>query len=162
GMWKCRPDPGAMTEHRVDFFGRKLWFVNGFAANDPESTERIWRMALERHPAVERRIAVFNCRADRPERSIQLARAYAEWPAADALVLIGSGTYLFSRAAIRAGVSPDVFVYADDARVEEIFELIVEAAGRSAMVMGMGNIGGPGFKVARFFRNRESLEVREP
>lgn len=162
GMWKCRPDPGAMTEHRIEFFGRRIVFVNGFAANDPESTERIWRMAIDRHPDLTRRIAVFNCRADRPERSIQLARAYAKWPEASALVLIGSGTYLFSRAAVRAGVNPDVFVYADDARVEEIFELIVEASGRSALVMGMGNIGGPGFKVARFFRNRESLEELEP
>lgn len=162
GMWKCRPDPGAMTEHRIDFFGRRIVFVNGFAANDPESTERIWRMAIERHPGIHRRVAVFNCRADRPERSIQLARAYAAWPAANTLVLIGSGTYLFSRAAVKAGVGPEVFVYADNARVEEIFELIVEASGREALVMGMGNIGGPGFTLARFFRNRETLEDGTP
>ena len=62
GMWKAKPDPGAMTDHQIDFFGRRLHFVNGFAANDPESTERIWNMAIERYAGVEKRIAVFNCR----------------------------------------------------------------------------------------------------
>ena len=47
GMWKTRPDPGALTEYRLDFFGRNIVFVNGFAANDPESTETIWNYALK-------------------------------------------------------------------------------------------------------------------
>ncbi|MEZ5302918.1 MAG: poly-gamma-glutamate synthase PgsB [Verrucomicrobiales bacterium] len=52
GMHAAVPDPGAMTAHELDFFGRRIYFVNGFAANDPESTERIWKMALERYPDV--------------------------------------------------------------------------------------------------------------
>ena len=105
GMWAANPDPGAMTDHALGFFGRSIVFVNGFAANDPESTERIWRMAIERHADRTRRVAVFNCRSDRPDRSIQLAAAYATWPPADHVVLIGSGTYLFARTAVRAGKS---------------------------------------------------------
>ncbi len=34
GMWRARPDPGVLTEHEVQFFGRRLVFVNGFAANE--------------------------------------------------------------------------------------------------------------------------------
>jgi poly-gamma-glutamate synthase PgsB/CapB len=158
GMHRAKPDPGAMTDHEVRYFGRRLHFVNGFAANDPESTERIWSMAIDRYPHVERRIAVFNCRADRPERSQQLGRACVAWPLADCYVLIGSGTYLFARAANAAGMEMQKVVFAENRRVEEIFEVILEHTGRSALVMGMGNIGGPGLEVIRYFQNRSVLD----
>lgn len=158
GMHKAKPDPGAMTDHEVRYFGRQMHFVNGFAANDPESTQRIWTMAIERFPHVERRIAVFNCRADRPDRSQQLGRACVAWPPADCYLLIGSGTYLFARAADAAGMEMQKVVFAENRRVEEIFEAILEQTGRSALVMGMGNIGGPGLEVIRYFQNRSTLE----
>lgn len=159
GMWAARPDPGAMTAHEMEFFGRTINFVNGFAANDPESTLRIWNMALERYPEVEKRVAIFNCRADRPERSQQLGRAVVGWPPADHYVLIGSGTYIFARAATSAGIDPFRLFFAEDRRVEEIFEAVVELSGKSSLAMGMANIGGVGLDVVRYFANRSKLRV---
>jgi poly-gamma-glutamate synthase PgsB/CapB len=159
GMWSARPDPGAMSAHEMDFFGRQINFVNGFAANDPESTERIWRMALERYPDVERRIAIFNCREDRPDRSNQLGRIVVNWPPADHYVLIGTGIYLFARAATKAGLNPLKLTFAENQRAEEIFEIVVELSGRSSLVMGMANIGGIGLDVVRYFANRSTLRV---
>ncbi|HEY6565034.1 MAG TPA: poly-gamma-glutamate synthase PgsB [Pirellulaceae bacterium] len=159
GMWNCRPDPGAMTEAELDFFGRKIWFVNGFAANDPESTERIWRMALERHTDVHKRIAIFNCRGDRPDRSRQLAEVVANWPLADHYVLIGSGTYIFAKYATKSGIDPLKLAFGEDLSVEEIFEMIVELSGSTALVMGMANIGGPGLGVTRYFANRSKVSI---
>ncbi|MBM4372683.1 MAG: poly-gamma-glutamate synthase PgsB [Deltaproteobacteria bacterium] len=157
GMWGATPDPGAMTDHTVEFFGRSVHFVNGFAANDPESTERIWEMALRRYPEVQRRVAVFNCRADRADRSRQLGEACAAWTRADAYVLIGTGTYIFARAAEHAGVDHSHLVFAEDVSVPEIFELIIAQAGRSALVMGMGNVAGQGLDLVQYFRNRAVL-----
>ena len=57
GMWNAKQDPGAMSECIVDFFGRKILFINGFAANDPESSSLIWKMAIENHPEFTRRLA---------------------------------------------------------------------------------------------------------
>lgn len=159
GMWSAKPDPGAMTAHEMNFFGRRINFVNGFAANDPESTERIWNMALERYADVERRIAVFNCRTDRPDRSHQLGRIVADWAPADHYVLIGSGTYIFGKAATDAGLDPLKLVFADNRRTEEIFEIIVELSGTSSLVMGMANIGGVGLDVVRYFANRSTQTV---
>ena len=159
GMWNASPDPGAMTAHEMDFFGRQINFVNGFAANDPESTLRIWKMALERFPDVDRRIAIFNCRADRPDRSKQLGEAIVDWPEADFYLLIGSGTYIFTRAATKRGMNPLKFVVAENHRVEEIFETVVELSGRSALVMGMANIGGEGLGLVRYFANRSTKRV---
>lgn len=40
---------------------------------------------------------------------------------------------------------------------------MLSRVGRSALVMGMGNIGGPGLELVRYFRNRELLtEDGEP
>jgi gamma-polyglutamate synthase len=159
GMWQAKPDPGAMTAHEMDFFGRQICFVNGFAANDPESTERIWRMALERYPRVQKRIAIFNCRGDRPDRSDQLGRAVVAWPAADHYLLIGSGTYIFARAATKAGLDPLKLSFAEDRRVDEIFEIVVGLSGKSALVMGMVNIGGIGLDLVQYFANRSEQKV---
>ena len=157
GMWGAIPDPGAMTAYDMDFFGRKLHFVNGFAANDPESTLRIWQMALDRYPNVEKKIAVFNCRADRPDRSRQLGEVVGAWPAADHYVLMGTGTYIFAKAAIRSGIDPMKIVFAEDRRTEEIFEACVQISGQSALVMGMANIGGQGLEIVRYFANRSTF-----
>ena len=160
GMWKGRPDPGAMTACSLDFFGRQINFVNGFAANDPESTQRIWTMANERFPDVEKRIVIVNCRADRPDRSQQLGRAIADWCPADHYVLIGSGTFVFVRAAIRNSVDPLKLALMEGRRVEDIFETIVDFSDRKSLVMGMANIGGLGLDVARYFSNRSMIGAK--
>ncbi len=72
GMWKANPDPGVMIIYQIRFFGRRIYFANGFSANDPESTEHLWNLTIERCPDVEKRIALFNCRIDRPQRSERL------------------------------------------------------------------------------------------
>ncbi|MFA7464152.1 MAG: hypothetical protein WCY54_03790 [Syntrophales bacterium] len=63
-MWKAPPDPGVLTCSH-----------NAFAANDPDSSEQLWNMALKRFSGIEKRIVIFNCRTDRAYRSGQLGRA---------------------------------------------------------------------------------------
>lgn len=154
GMWAAKPDPGAMTEHLLDFFGRRVAFVNGFAANDPVSTERIWNMANERFADYKTKIAIFNCRGDRPDRSLQLGSDFAKWSPADYVMLMGTGTYIFARSAAKAGVDPARLVLTEGLRVDEIFERVISLVDGSALVMGMGNIGGQGIDLVRYFDNR--------
>jgi poly-gamma-glutamate synthase PgsB/CapB len=154
GMWAVNRDPGMMTVAELDWFNRRIVFVNGFAANDPESTERIWNMALERYTEVKTRIAIFNCRADRPDRSRQLAEVLPKWQPADYYMLIGSGTYIFARYAVEAGVDERKLLMAEQIPVGEIFERVIDVSSRSTLVMGMANIGGPGLELVRYFRNR--------
>ena len=157
GMWAAAPDPGAMLDHEMDFFGRRVVLVNAFAANDPESTGHLWQMALDRYPELTRRVAVFNCRSDRVDRSLQLAHALVSWPRPSRVVLVGSGIQIFARAAVKAGADPSLLVSVEGGDVNEIFETIVEQAGRAALVVGMGNIAGPGQGLVRLFRNRSIL-----
>jgi poly-gamma-glutamate synthase PgsB/CapB len=158
GMRKTNPDPGALSEYTLDFFGRKIVFVNGLAANDPESTEMIYNSALERHPDIDRVIGLFNLRADRPSRTVLLAKNTTFWRQANKIVLMGTGAYLFIRTAISMGIDPGMFVQAEGERIEDIFEKIIEACGNSTLVIGMGNIGGQGLHLVRYFSNRSRLE----
>lgn len=153
-MWTAKPDPGVLSEHHLDFFGRHIVFYNAFAANDPVSSLMIWRLALDRHPDLDRHVALVNCRADRADRSRQLAEAIAEWPGVGPIVLIGTGTAIFARSAAKRGVSPTRLVTVEGASVEQIFESVVEVVGDRALVVGLGNIGGPGLELVRMFKNR--------
>ena len=161
GMWRAKPDPGAMTEAKVEFFGRHVIFVNGFAANDPISTRYIWEQSLRRHRDLKRRIAVFNCRSDRADRSEQLAESYASWTQADEVVLLGTGQYIFARAAVRNGLDPTRLVFVDRDHPADIFEILLGLAESSALVMGLGNIAGPGLALAEYFANRGMENARD-
>lgn len=158
GMWQATPDPGAMTVSHLRFFGRHIYFVNAFAANDPESSERLYNMAIDLFPDVQKRIVIFNCRTDRPDRSRQLGEACVRWPTADHYLLMGSGTYFFVRAALSNGIPVEKFLSAERQSDSDIFETIIELAGRSALVVGIGNTKGQGLSLVRFFRNRSILK----
>lgn len=154
GMKKAEPDAGAMSDLKLDFFGRNIHFINGFAANDPESTGMIWRMALEKHADVQRRIMIINSRIDRPDRSRQIGEALAEWPRADRYILIGSGSYFLVRYAVKAGIDSRVFTNAEDLETEVIFEEVLKHCKKTTLVMGIGNIAGPGLELITYFMNR--------
>lgn len=158
GMWEAVPDPGAMNTCEINFFGRRFYFVNGFAANDPESTETVWNIAWNRFSQVDKRVAIFNCRADRPDRSKQLGKACVNWNRADHYLLMGTGTYIFARAASANGLDSRKIYFAEGYRVDEIFEAVVDLCGRSTLVLGVGNIGGDGLELVQYFRNRSILE----
>ncbi len=153
-MWRAAPDPGVMTIHRVDDGPRSIIFVNGFAANDPDSTGHIWNMMVGRFGHVERRIALFNCRADRADRSAQLGEACVRWLPADQYVLVGAATEVFARKALAAGLPKTRLTSAGNAPPDELIGLIARAAGKSAMVMGMGNTAGVGMQLVDYYRGR--------
>ena len=158
GMWKASPDPGATTVSHIRFFGRYIHFFNGFAANDPESTERLWNMAIERFPEVERRILIVNCRLDRPNRSEQFGEVCVKWQPADHYILIGTGTYFFVRSALSHGLPQEKLLFAENQSDSDLFETIVELSGRSSLILGIANIKGQGLSLVRFFRNRRMLK----
>ena len=147
GMWESQPDPGVMRVLQVQGERQRIAFVNGFAANDPESTGYIWNMMVDRHANCQTRIAVINCRSDRRHRSAQLAEAIRTWKPADHYLLIGSGTEVFQRVALEHGLDELAMVSMEGAAVPEIANEIIRRSGDSAVVMGMGNTAGPGLKL---------------
>jgi gamma-polyglutamate synthase len=158
GMLALEPEAGAMRVLHVNYFQRDIVFVNAFAANDPESTGRIWTRMVEKYGEDRWRVALINCRSDRPHRSQQMAQAAPEWHKADRYILMGSGTLLFARAAVKHGMDPERMIVMENASMVEVTETILEACGKRSLVVGMCNIHGGGEEVARFFNNRASRE----
>lgn len=155
GMWSAQPDTGVLQTFSVKEHGRDLTFVNGFAANDPESTGRNWDMVVQRFAGCDQRVALFNCRADRAERSIQLADACLMWQPADRYVLVGSATNVFARRALSNGLRPDRLVSAERMAPNRVIESIASQGRQATVLMGMGNIAGPGMQIIDYFRTRE-------
>jgi len=71
GMLNSQPDPGALFIQELKFNNSENYFVNAFAANDPQSTHTIWESVSKRLP--EFPVCVFlNTRDDRRSRTEQL------------------------------------------------------------------------------------------
>lgn len=158
GMHRTSPDPGAYSECTLDFFGRRIVFCNGFAANDPVSTQQLWKRARGRYHQLDTNIAVVNCRADRPHRSLSLSQQFERWTEADHIVLMGTGSYVFAKSLTEGGYDASKLLFAEGLPVEEIFERIISLVRDSAMIMGMGNVGENGLALARHFKNRARQE----
>ena len=149
GMWRMTPDFGVMTVHQLSKSVGEYLFVNGFAANDPVSTGCNWQLAIDRFPHAAQRVAVVNCRCDRPERSVQLGHACASWWPADRYLVVGGETRLFAKSAVEAGVNPLRIRCLEAANLETILEELQSLSAPTALVVGMGNIDGPGKQLAR-------------
>lgn len=158
GMHKVEPDSGAMSESLVNFFGRKIYFFNGFAANDPESTEQIWEKACRDYSFVDHKIMIINTRSDRPDRSRQLGNAIPAWTKADRYFLTGSGSYFTIKYARRNGMDPRLFINLEGKTTEKIIEDIISHCKQKTLIMGVGNIAGPGMEIVQYFANRSQLQ----
>ena len=154
GMWGAPTDPGVMNVYHVGDLQRRMIFVNGFAANDPESTGCNWNMLVNRFQDVERRIALINCRADRAERSAQLAEACLRWQPADHYFVIGSATEIFARHASSQGLGRDRIHCVENARADSLFADLQQRSEKKALIVGMGNISGVGMELVELFRRR--------
>lgn len=144
GMWAARPDSGAMTEHPITLNERSVMFINGFAANDPESTAHIWAMGVKKHAERDTRLALVNCRVDRGHRSKQLGETVAAWPQVDHYFVIGTGTHVFLQAALANGLTPPQITALEGADADVVLAAVAARVAGPTMAMGVGNIGGVG------------------
>ncbi|PJZ70534.1 poly-gamma-glutamate synthase PgsB [Leptospira perolatii] len=159
GMKKANPDPGATCAYSMQYFGRQVTFVNGFAANDPKSSRKVWDLGIANFSNVDKRIAIINCRSDRSERSIQLGKEISNWKQSmpDLLVLVGESTHILAKALLEGGVSFGRIEIAESATESEVFERILDLGGNKSLVVGLGNIAGIGLSLLRMFRNRSEF-----
>jgi poly-gamma-glutamate synthase PgsB/CapB len=154
GMYKAEPDIGALRIIRLAFWAKKIDFINALAANDPDSTLAIWNRILQLYSGDRQRIAMLNCRADRPHRSIQLGEILAKLEGMDKALLTGSGTRLALEAALATGLHPERVIEMEGAPAPAVFERALAQIHKMGQVFGMGNIGGGGNEIVEYFQNR--------
>jgi gamma-polyglutamate synthase len=153
GMAGAKPDFGSLRAWDApdDGTGRPLGFVNAFAANDPDSTREALAGILD-DPALSDRtlLGLLSLRWDRGDRTVQWARAFEEgaFDMFGPVALIGGQARAFVRRMRRSPAGRNGrFIVLDERSPERIFQRLAALASGPALVVGMGNIGGPGVDI---------------
>lgn len=159
GMRRSTPDVGVLRRIELDFFGRRLVWVNAFAANDPDSYRIVYDRLRQDRDRAQTRIVVVNCREDRPDRSRQLGVLASQWRDVTRFILVGTGTEVFARAASHAGLTGEALYTMVGDPIDKIFERVVSWSGHTGLILGIGNIKGVGALLDEYFRNRAIFPV---
>jgi len=156
GMWQVTPDAGAMTRYRLqedmpEGGLRRVEFINGFAANDPDSYCRVWqRLGLAAAP--ERVIVLMNIRADRQRRSKDLAPLFGRELKAAHYVLIGEETGIFASLLRRGGIAPAAIHDFSSLDAPTLWDHLVALGPDGAQIIGVGNIAGIGNRLLAYLK----------
>ncbi|GAB4221955.1 MAG: poly-gamma-glutamate synthase PgsB [Francisella sp.] len=155
GMWEATPDPGAMTEYNFNLKNAEINFANAFAANDPVSTKMLWDKLCDKYSNCDKKILVVNCRADREDRSRQIAEATLNWQKPDLIALIGTGTDAFvsfyKKYAKSLNKKMADFIICEEMTPLQILENIIDKTpADSYILVGVGNIKDIGMELVDF------------
>ncbi|PKA15047.1 poly-gamma-glutamate synthase PgsB [Leptospira haakeii] len=157
GMWSHSPDLGATFFTEYDLGEKKIGFANGFAANDPRSAASIWENAILEFPEYNYKVALINCRKDRPERSEQMAKEILFWKKniPDLILVTGEETEVFRKTCSKLNLENSKLVdlkYLDAKGILGFFE---RSLPYNSMVVGLGNIGGLGLELLECLKRKE-------
>ena len=159
GMVAAEPDAGALTCCRVLEEGREIFFYNAFAANDPDSTSRVWAWLRDAGRLHGRRLLLLNSRRDRMDRSHQLVDLVLEELADTAhhLLLMGENTHQLAQRLVAGGYPcPRLTDLGAVSAPQKIFHEVVSHADPRATVLAIGNMGGLGAATADYFDHRRA------
>lgn len=141
GMLNAQPDVGAMRILPLGDEHSPAFFVNGFAANDAQSTINIWRRVEQLGYPSDKPFVIMNCRADRVDRTEQFARDVLPFIEAEAVVLIGETTSPivdeYNKGNIPANQLFDLEGYTTDEIYRELEPYLT-----NTVFYGVGNIHG--------------------
>ena len=144
GMLNAHPDPGAMRITRIGDENLNCTFVNGFAANDPQSTVNICERVKELEYNTEDPIVIMNCREDRVDRTEIFVSDVFPKIQTHTLVAIGEVSEPITTA-FNNGQFPNVknYINLEYAEPDKIMETLNPLL-KDRMVFGVGNIHGQG------------------
>ena len=144
GMLNAHPDPGAMRITRIGDENLNCTFVNGFAANDPQSTVNIWERVKKLEYNTEDPIVIMNCREDRVDRTEIFVSDVFPKIQTHTLVAIGEVSEPITTA-FNNGQFPNVknYINLEYAEPDKIMETLNPLL-KDRMVFGVGNIHGQG------------------
>ena len=156
-----------LARYRPDFGGLKIWhtklgnpprtwhLASVFAANEPESTERALDVVRSRIPFEGKKtVGLLSFREDRGERTQQWlgAMELGFFRGFDRVYFIGAHVHsLKVRKICRSSEGRAAAITTDEP--EKIMNSIVAAVADDAVLVGMGNMGGMGEKMASYWES---------
>lgn len=142
GMLNANPDPGALMIYTLDKKS-PTYFVNGFAANDPNSTRMIWEHVTARGYPTKNPMVIVNCRPDRVDRTLQLAEEVLPNMDIDILVAMGETVNPVTEGVNSKKISPQKYINAEGLSPHEVYKTIKDSF-LNRTIFGIGNIHGGG------------------
>lgn len=142
GMLKANPDPGALMIYRLDS-KMPAYFVNGFAANDPNSINMIWAHIKSIGYSTENPMIIINCRPDRVDRTLQLAEDVLPNMNIDILVAMGMTVAPVTEGVNTKKILPRKYINAEGLSPHEVYKMIKDYF-MFRITFGIGNIHGGG------------------
>ena len=158
GMYKAKPDIGAAEIFEVCHQEKRIYFVHSFAANDPESTGFLIENVKQIHPHLESLVMVLNTRADRMFRSRQLIEMLRDMQF-NRLFLIGDQCQSIKNYALNKGIKKEKIHVCGWITGEELIECLDKMTEKEILLFGIGNIGGNGGRIMRYFKERNKSDV---
>jgi poly-gamma-glutamate synthase PgsB/CapB len=142
GMLNANPDPGALMIYPLDH-KNPTYFVNGFAANDPNSTRMIWDHITAIGYETENPMVIVNCRPDRVDRTLQFAEEVLPNMKIDILVAMGETVNPITEGVNTKKISPLKYINAEGLPPHEVYKMIKNYF-INRIIFGVGNIHGGG------------------
>jgi hypothetical protein len=134
---------------------RGVWYMASlFAANEPESTQKALSFLSCQFPELPRRmIGLLNLRADRGDRTLQWLRAVEEgfFDSFEHLIFIGDHAKALSRKRNWRKAGTTTISALTDRQPHRIMERIFSTENESSLIIGMGNMGGLGGEVVKYW-----------
>lgn len=140
GMLNTHPDPGALVLWELEFGEQKNNFLSAFAANDPESTLKIWNLVQER--LTKQSVCVFlNTRSDRRHRTQQLVSLVNKYIKPDTFIIRGENFQQAVNQELKS-LTAEVFIHPLRATPEDLIDELKKL--NNTFIFGIGNIVGWG------------------
>jgi poly-gamma-glutamate synthase PgsB/CapB len=143
GMQAARPDPGVSPIVDLELLGRNLHIVNAFAANDVESTIKMWDdFAKPVLAQFDMSFIMVNNREDRPQRVEEMSVMAASLPV-DRIFFIGKLQTLAKRLTPKDAAQVELI---KSGKAQDMLDAIMHIMpeGGSALVLLAGNTKGAG------------------
>jgi len=123
-------------------------FVNGFAVNDVESARHFIDYWRSKEPSASGLIVMLNTRSDRPLRSLLFAEWLARLEGLSRVILLGDHAACAARALAEKGLARERISVWRRRQLQDIPQSLRSLGPQDALIVGLGNIGGDGFRVA--------------
>jgi poly-gamma-glutamate synthase PgsB/CapB len=153
GIRNAVHDIGRFRIWSLELHGKRLFAVNAFAANDPESTRRVLDKAREiLGSSADKFTGLLNLRADRPDRTMQWIDALNSEMAEvfGQLYVLGGHANVVKR-------KVDKTLALRSTPPDALTRMIVEEMKDGGVIFGFGNIGGAGEQLVEYWQ-REGTE----
>lgn len=154
GMATARPDPGALGFYKLLSNGYRLYFINGFAANDYESTLKTWEVWQDwynyENYSLLPLIGIFNSRIDRGYRLKEISKINASIKFSKLFITGYSPFHLLGQASLTK-------LGCERLKLKDIEGELAQLTAKHAsdlLIFGFGNTKGQGLELIEYFRNK--------